>query len=91
VEGRGNPKLARAGVTQVAGPDRPGGNLEGKDTRIGVSGAVLGSASTATTAGAPDASFESFTPVAGGTALVNMLLGEISPGGDGSGLYGMLV
>jgi K+-transporting ATPase ATPase A chain len=90
-ESHGNPKMAMAGVSQQPRATSPGGNLEGKDTRIGVSGAVMGSASTATTAGAPDAAFESFLPVTGGTTFANILLGEISPGGDGSGLYGMLI
>ncbi len=91
LEAGGNPALDTAGVSQEATATQPGGNLEGKDVRIGVSGAILGSASTATTAGAPDAAFESFVPLTGATTFTNMLLGEISPGGDGSGLYGMLI
>jgi K+-transporting ATPase ATPase A chain len=91
LEGHGNPKLAVAHVSQTATASNPGGNLEGKETRFGVGGSILGSASTATTAGAPNGAVESFTPIGGSTALGNMLLGEISPGGDGSGLYGKLV
>jgi K+-transporting ATPase ATPase A chain len=83
-EARGNVRFPAAQVTSTA-------NLEGKESRFGVAGSVLGSASTATTAGAPNAALDSFTPVGGSTALGNMLLGEISPGGDGSGLYGKLV
>ena len=66
-EAGGNPALDTAGVSQEATATQPGGNLEGKDVRIGVSGAILGSASTATTAGAPDAAFESFVPLTGDT------------------------
>jgi K+-transporting ATPase ATPase A chain len=91
VEGRGNPKLKAAGVTQTVTASQSGGNMEGKEIRFGVSGSIFGSASTATTAGAPNGALESFTPVGGSTALVNMMLGEISPGGDGSGLYGKLI
>jgi K+-transporting ATPase ATPase A chain len=91
VEGHGDPKLSVAGVNQAVTATEPGGNLEGKETRLGVGATMLGSASTATTAGAPNGALESYTPVGGSTALVNMLLGEISPGGDGSGLYGMLI
>ncbi len=90
-EGRGNPALARGGVTQTVSASQAGGNMEGKDSRLGVGATIMGSASTATTAGAPNGAFESFTPIGGSTALVNMLFGEISPGGDGSGLYGMLI
>ena len=91
LEGRGNPKLALAGVNQSVTATQSGGNMEGKETRLGVGATMLGSASTATTAGAPNGALESYTPIGGSTALVNMLLGEISPGGDGSGLYGMLI
>jgi K+-transporting ATPase ATPase A chain len=91
LEIRGNNKLTAAGVSQVATPGQPGGNLEGKEVRFGVGGSILGSASTSTTAGAPNGALESFTPLAGSTALFNMMLGEISPGGDGSGLYGKLI
>ena len=90
-EGNGNPKLRPAGVSQKVTATQSGGNMEGKEVRFGVGSTVLGSASTATTAGAPNGALESFTPVGGSTALVNMLLGEISPGGDGSGLYGKLI
>ena len=91
LEARGNPKLAPAGVTQAVTPRQAGGNMEGKEVRFGVGGSILGSASTATTAGAPNGALESFTPLAGSTALFNMMLGEVSPGGDGSGLYGKLI
>ncbi|WP_019200652.1 potassium-transporting ATPase subunit KdpA [Tsukamurella sp. 1534] len=69
-----------------------GGALEGQELRIGQWGtALFATATTSTSTGAVDAAHDSLTPGAGGAALVNMLLGEISPGGVGSGLYGMLV
>ena len=49
------------------------------------------SAATGTSTGAVDCQHDSLTPLGGGTALVNMMLGEVSPGGTGSGLYGILV
>lgn len=69
-----------------------GGALEGQELRFGQWGTGLFvTATTSTSTGAVNAAHDSLTPGAGGAALVNMLLGEISPGGVGSGLYGMLV
>ncbi|TWS18927.1 potassium-transporting ATPase subunit KdpA [Tsukamurella asaccharolytica] len=69
-----------------------GAALEGQELRIGQWGTGLfATATTSTSTGAVNAAHDSLTPGAGGAALVNMLLGEISPGGVGSGLYGMLV
>jgi K+-transporting ATPase ATPase A chain len=85
-EQAGNPVVARAGVNQL------GGNMEGKETRFGVGASGLFAASTtATSTGAVNSFHDSYTPVGGLVATVNMLLGEVSPGGVGSGLYGMLV
>ncbi|KXP03785.1 potassium-transporting ATPase subunit KdpA [Tsukamurella pseudospumae] len=69
-----------------------GAALEGQELRFGQWGTGLfATATTSTSTGAVNAAHDSLTPGAGGAALVNMLLGEISPGGVGSGLYGMLV
>ncbi len=69
-----------------------GGAMEGKEVRLGVPmSAVFASSTTATSTGAVDAMHSSLTAYGGGLALVNMTLGEVSPGGTGSGLYGMLV
>jgi K+-transporting ATPase ATPase A chain len=66
--------------------------MEGKEVRFGVSGSVLNAMGvTATSAGAQGSAHESFTPLGGSLPLVNMMLGEVSPGGDGSGLYGKLI
>jgi len=92
LEGAGNPKLAVGGVNQAESVSHVGGNLEGKDTRIGVVGSTLSASSvTATSAGAQASAHESYTPLGGSIPLVNMLLGEVSPGGDGSGLFGKLI
>ena len=92
LEGAGNPKLGVGGVNQAESVAHVGGNLEGKDTRIGVAGSTLSASSvTATSAGAQASAHESYTPLGGSIPLVNMLLGEVSPGGDGSGLFGKLI
>ncbi len=84
--------LLPASVSQVASGDSPGGNMEGKETRFGPEGSALMTTGTmGTTAGATDSALDSYTPVGGAGAFVAILLGEISPGGDGGGLYSILV
>ncbi|MBK9739896.1 MAG: potassium-transporting ATPase subunit KdpA [Actinobacteria bacterium] len=69
-----------------------GGAMEGKEVRFGVPmSAVFASATTSTSTGAVNSMHDSFTAYGGGLALFNMTLGEVTPGGTGSGLYGMLV
>lgn len=69
-----------------------GAAMEGKETRFGVgSSAIFSVATTLTSTGAVDAFHSSFTAFGGGLQLLGMMLGEIAPGGVGSGLYGMLV
>ena len=69
-----------------------GGAMEGKEVRFGIPGSALFQTSTTlTSTGAVNSMHDSFTPLGGGMALFNMMLGEIAPGGTGSGLYGMLV
>ncbi len=69
-----------------------GGNTEGKEVRFGPAASGLFAASTTgTSTGAVISSHDSFTPLGGAVPLVNMMFGEVSPGGVGSGLYGMLV
>jgi potassium-transporting ATPase potassium-binding subunit len=84
--------LLPASVSQAATADSPGGNMEGKETRFGPQGSALMTVGTmGTTAGATDSALDSYTPVGGAGAFVAILLGEISPGGDGGGLYAILV
>lgn len=69
-----------------------GGAMEGKETRFGVWGSTLYATSTTlTSTGAVNSMHDSFTSLGGMMTLVNMMLGEVAPGGVGSGLYGMLV
>ncbi|MEU2871409.1 potassium-transporting ATPase subunit KdpA [Streptomyces olivoreticuli] len=69
-----------------------GGALEGKEQRFGIGGtSIFATSTTLTSTGAVDGFHSSFTGFGGGIALLGMMLGEIAPGGVGSGLYGMLV
>ncbi|OIJ95095.1 potassium-transporting ATPase subunit A [Streptomyces sp. MUSC 14] len=69
-----------------------GGAMEGKETRFGVGGSsIFAVATTLTSTGAVDSFHSSFTGLGGGIAMLGMMLGEIAPGGTGSGLYGMLI
>lgn len=91
VEGAGNPKFPK-GVSQAATASHPGGNLEGKDTRLGVGLSTLDANSiTATSTGTTNSAHESFLPVGGTVPLFQIMLGEVDPGGTGTGLYGMLI
>ncbi len=69
-----------------------GGALEGKEVRFGIPASVLfGVSTTGTSTGAVNSLHDSYSGGAGGTVLLNMLLGEVTPGGVGTGLYGILV
>ncbi len=86
VESAGNP-LFPAGVDQTAA-----GNMEGKETRFGAAvGGLFMAATTGTSTGAINAWHDSSQPIAGLVPLLNMELGEVTPGGIGAGMYGMLV
>jgi K+-transporting ATPase ATPase A chain len=85
-ESAGNPLLTALGV------DPTFGNMEGKEVRFGLAATSLfASGTTATSTGAVIAMHDSFTPLGGFINLFLMQLGEIVPGGVGSGLYGILV
>ena len=88
----GNPRLAALGVDQAVSVFQPGGNMEGKEARFGISGSTLFAAvTTAASCGAVNAMHDSFMPLGGAVPLVLMQLGEVVFGGVGSGLYGMLI
>ncbi|MET8987436.1 potassium-transporting ATPase subunit KdpA [Nonomuraea wenchangensis] len=73
-------------------PHAAGAAMEGKEVRFGVSNsATFGAATTLTSTGAVNSFHDSYTPFGGMMTMVNMMLGEVAPGGVGSGLYGMLV
>ncbi|MGW5128816.1 potassium-transporting ATPase subunit KdpA [Streptomyces cyslabdanicus] len=69
-----------------------GGAMEGKEVRFGIGASSIFAASTTlTSTGAVDAAHSSLTGFGGGIAMLGMMLGEIAPGGVGSGLYGILI
>ncbi|OAN41181.1 potassium-transporting ATPase subunit KdpA [Microbacterium sp. H83] len=73
-------------------PELAGAAMEGKEVRFGILGSTLfGSASTLTSTGAVNSMHDSYTALGGMMPMLNMMLGEVAPGGVGSGLYGMLV
>ena len=73
-------------------PQAAGAAMEGKDVRFGVSNSATFAASTTlTSTGAVDSFHDSYTALGGMMPIVNMMLGEVAPGGTGSGLYGMLI
>jgi K+-transporting ATPase ATPase A chain len=81
-----NPAVQAAGVHSTVG------NTEGKEVRFGdTTTALFGVASTNTSTGSADASYDSFTPIGGFGLLTGMMLGEVTPGGTGSGLYTILI
>ena len=85
-EFNGNP-LFPAGVDQASL-----GNMEGKETRFGAAvGGLFMAATTGTSTGAINSWHDSAQPIAGLVPLFNIELGEITPGGIGAGMYGMLV
>ncbi|MBV9054161.1 MAG: potassium-transporting ATPase subunit KdpA, partial [Hyphomicrobiales bacterium] len=85
-ESYGNPLLTALGV------DPSLGNFEGKEVRFGQAmTALFATATTGTSTGAVNAMHDSLTPIGGLVPMFNMLLGCITPGGVGSGLYGIIV
>jgi len=85
-EHQNNPAVAAAGVHSTVG------NTEGKEVRIGdTSSALFGVSSTMTSTGSADAAYDSFTPIGGMGLMTGMMLGEVTPGGTGSGLYTLLI
>ena len=73
-------------------PTALGSALEGVEQRFGVAdSAVFADATTLTSTGAVDSFHDSYTSLGGMMTIFNMQLGEVAPGGTGSGLYGMLV
>jgi K+-transporting ATPase ATPase A chain len=79
--------LGAGTATQAAGAA-----MEGKETRFGIwASSLFAVSTTGTSTGAVNSQHDSFTPLGGGTAMFHMMLGEVTPGGSGSGLYGILV
>ncbi|MEU4367742.1 potassium-transporting ATPase subunit KdpA [Micromonospora chersina] len=81
-------ELAHSGTV----PQAVSAALEGKETRFGVSNsAMFASSTTLTSTGSVDSFHDSYTALGGGMLILNMMLGEVAPGGVGAGLYGLLV
>ncbi|RYU58967.1 potassium-transporting ATPase subunit KdpA [Methylolobus aquaticus] len=92
LEQAGNPALSALGVDQQAQAAQPGGNMEGKELRFGITNSALWAvATTAASNGSVNAMHDSFTPLGGMIPMWLMQLGEVIYGGVGSGLYGMIV
>lgn len=82
---------AEAGARSQAG-QAAGAAMEGKETRLGEWGSALFAViTTGTSTGAVNNAHDSMTPTGGGMVLLNMMLGEVTPGGVGSGIYGILI
>src|SRR5262245_38458320 len=91
-EQAGNPALTAVGADQVSSSTQAGGNMEGKSVRFGpIYSGEFAASTTGTSTGSVDSSHDSFTPIGGMVPLVLIQLGEITPGGVGAGLYGMLM
>ena len=91
-EQSGNPTLSTLGVDQVASATNLGGNMEGKEVRFGITNSTLwATTTTAASNGSVNSMHDSYTPLGGLVPLWMMMLGEVSFGGVGSGMYGMLV
>jgi K+-transporting ATPase ATPase A chain len=91
-ESAGNPLLTKLGIDQTTTAINPGGNMEGKEVRFGIArSSLFATTTTVTSTGAVDSMHDSYTPLGGLITLLMMQLGEVVLGGDGSGLYGMLI
>jgi potassium-transporting ATPase potassium-binding subunit len=91
-EQKGTPMLANAGIAMTASDSQPGGNMEGKETRFGITNSALfATITTDASCGAVNSMHDSFTPLGGLVPLFNIQLGEVVFGGVGAGLYGMLM
>ena len=92
LEGNGNPRLTALGADQVTTQVQAGGNMEGKEVRFGPAASGLWAASTTGTSnGSVNSMHDSNTPLGGFIPLSHMMLGEVSPGGVGVGLNGLLI
>ncbi|HRA49124.1 MAG TPA: potassium-transporting ATPase subunit KdpA, partial [Thermomicrobiales bacterium] len=78
--------------TEITGQVAPGGNMEGKESRFGISAtALFVTVTTAASCGAVNAMHGSLTAIGGLVPLANMAVGEVIFGGAGAGMYGMLI
>src|SRR6516164_55566 len=89
-ESHGNPAFVAFNVDSTSSALQAGGNMEGKEVRFGITPSALFATVTNDAGGGVDAMHDSFLPLGGMVLIVNMALGEVTFGGVGSGLYGML-
>jgi potassium-transporting ATPase potassium-binding subunit len=91
-EQAGNPTVASQGIDIASTAAQSGGNMEGKETRFGVAASVLfAAATTGTSTGAVNSVHDSMMPMGGFVPLFLMQLGELTPGGVGTGIYTILI
>ena len=89
-EQHGSAVLRNSGVDITQGRGQSGGNMTDKEVRFGIANTALwATATTDVSNGSVDGGHDAFTPAGGAVPLVNMFLGEVEPGGVGSGLYGL--
>ncbi|MDB6097476.1 MAG: potassium-transporting ATPase potassium-binding subunit [Gammaproteobacteria bacterium] len=88
----GNPLIAAQGIDATPSDLQAGGNMEGKETRFGIAASALfTAATTGTSTGAVNNMHDSMTPMGGFVPLFLMQLGELTPGGVGTGIYTILI
>jgi K+-transporting ATPase ATPase A chain len=86
------PHMLIHGAAQMSTATAPGGNMEGKEVRNGISqSALFSTVTTDASCGAVNTMHDSLTPLGGMVVLTNIMLGEVIFGGVGSGLYGILI
>ena len=91
-EQAGNPILAKLGIQTQATATQPGGNMEGKEVRFGITPSTLWAVATSDASnGSVNSMHDSYTPLGGLVPLFNIQTGEVIFGGVGAGLYGMLL
>jgi potassium-transporting ATPase potassium-binding subunit len=92
LEQNGNPILTTLDADQTQSAINPGGNMEGKEVRLGIANSALwATATTAASNGSVNSMHDSFTPLGGLIPMWLIQLGEVIFGGVGSGLYGMIM
>jgi potassium-transporting ATPase potassium-binding subunit len=90
-EQHGSQVLRKSGVNITHSASQVGGNMTDKEIRFGIANTALwATATTDVSNGSVNGGHDAFTPAAGGVPLVNMFLGEVEPGGVGSGVYGLI-
>ncbi len=90
-EQHGSQVLRASGVNLTSGAGQSGGNLTDKEVRFGIANTALwATATTDVSNGSVNGGHDAFTPAGGSVPLVNIFLGEVEPGGVGSGVYGLL-